>query len=425
MVRNQFQDIKKIKKNNEYKFIKKTYIPSDASEILKANVNNPNFYNKEKSKPRYTLWFVALVSVVFLFFALSFLFSSANVTINPKIKSISLNQDIVAIKDSNSDSEELSFASITLSDQDSKLISAGEEKDYKEKAKGKVVIYNKFSSSSQPLLVDTRLEGSNGKIYKTKTKVTVPGIKKDGNPGMVSVDIYATEDGADYNTPPIDLKILGFKGTSKYSKFEVRSVGEISGGIVGISRRVSEDQKINTANEVKINLENKLYSKAINQIPEGFILFKEASSLSIDDESFTSSEDGSVTFTIKGTLNGFLFNKDKLTKQIINFLIPDYDGSNVYISNLEDLTFTITNKENILFSDIKSVNFNLYGVPRIIYKIDLIKLTSDLLSKNKKEFNQILLKYPNIESAELSIKPIWKSTFPEKIERIKIIINYP
>jgi len=419
MARNLLQDIKKIEKVKKYEI--PTRVHNDSPSF--SNSSSLNFDKQEKtSGSRYTLWTVAFVSVIFLFFALSFLFSSATVTVNPKINAISLNENLSATKDSISSA--LSFNLTVVSDQESKTVLL-EEKDFNQAAKGKVLIYNKFSSLPQSFLVDTRLEGSNGKIYKTKTKIVVPGMSKDGTPGKAGVDIYASDPGVEYNSAPIDFKVLGFKGTPKYTKFYGRSVGEITGGVVGKSRQLSDDQKSTIEKEIKTNLENKLISKA-SQIPEGLVLFKDAVSFVFDDSSVSQvKDDGSVTLNIKGTLYGFILDEKKLTKKIIEYLVPDYNGSEAYISNIKDLTFVLLNKESVIFQDVKDIDFNIYGVPKIVYKIDSEKLALDLSNKDKKDFNQILSQYTNIESASSSIKPIWKSTFPEKTENIKVIINYP
>jgi hypothetical protein len=423
MARNQFQDIKKIDVNKGNNISKKVYVPTDASKIL--NRNNDNYNEVQKvSTTRYGLWVIAIISVIFLFFALSFFFSSATVTVSPKIKSLSLNQNLSAVKDSNT--VKLPFDLVILSDKESKIISGTEEKDFKDSAKGKVVLYNNFSSTPQSLLIDTRLEGSNNKIYKTKTKVTIPGMAKDGSPGKVSVDIYALEPGVEYNATPIDFKVFGFKGSPKYNKFYGRSVGDITGGFVGKSKQITDSQKTLAEKELKATLQTKLFNKVMSQIPEGFILFKDAAFLNIDDSSATPmTADGSITLNAKGTLYGFIFNEKKLTEKIVKYLLPDYDGSDVYISNIRDLTFALSNKENTSFADATAIDFNIYGVPKIVYRLDQTKLIISLVGKNKKDLNQLLLQYPNIDSASSSIKPIWKSTFPEKAKSIKIITNYP
>lgn len=435
MVRNKFQDIKvqntrkvEIKKEEISQKIyaprdREAYIPPSAYKILENKKNN--YETKRASGPRYTLWVVALVAVIFLFFALSFLFSNATITVNPKIKTISLNQNLSAVKDPNTD--KVPFDLVVLSDQESKSILL-EEKDFQESAKGTVLIYNKMNSTPQALAVDTRLEGSNGKIYKTKTKATIPGMSKDGVPGKVSVEIYGSELGKEYNSAPLDFKILGFKGTPKYSKFYGRSVGEISGGMVGKARLVTEDQKAIALKDLKASLQKKLFAKAVNQIPaKGFVLFKDATFLNIDDTNISPvTADGTVTMTIKGTLYGFIFNEEKLTKKIVEYLLPDETESDIYVSNLRDLSFVLLTKDILSYADVTDIDFNIYGVPKIVYKFDSTKLVPELLGKNKEYLNSLLLaEYPNVESATYSIKPIWKSTFPDKAEKINVIINYP
>ena len=59
------------------------------------------------------------------------------------------------------------------------------------------------------------------------------------------------------------------------------------------------------------------------------------------------------------------------------------------------------------------------------FGLDVDKLVADLLGKSKKDYNQILLKYPNIDSADLVISPFWKMSLPDKTRDIKVIVNYP
>jgi hypothetical protein len=400
-------------KNNKKRLIKKE--PIKTEHLVDVGIKH------SKNKYRYMLWFVALISIIFCFFAFSFLFSKAEVLVSVKTKDIVLNKNLSASLEGNVDI--LSFELTHISGDTSKTIFL-EEKDFNEKAKAKVILYNKFSSSSQILSIDTRLEGSNGKIYKTKNKVVIPGMSKDGTPGQVSVDIYAEKEGADYNSPPLDFKILGFKGTTKYEKFYGRSVGDITGGIVGKSRQVSDLQKIETEGELKTILENKLFNEISSQIP-GFLLYKDATFLKINDLTVSPvSSDASIVLTLSGTLYGIIFNEQKLTERIVKDNVEDYDNSDVYIPNIKDLTFSLSDKENILFDSVKNINFNLTGPAKIVWKLDIDKFTVDLLNKSKKDFNQILLQYPNIDSALVKLSPPWISSLPSKIKNIKVTVDF-
>lgn len=379
---------------------------------------------KVKKRSRYMLWFVALVSIVFCFFAVSFLFSKAEITVNPKIKDITLNENLSASKDSNTDA--LFFNLLKISGEENRAVLVTGEKDVLVKAEGVVRIYNAFNTSPLTLNKDTKLEGSNKKIYKTQSKVIIPGKTKSGTPGSVEVKIYGAEAGSDYNSAPLDFKILSFKGTSKYTKVYGRSKGDIAGGFKGKAPDISEADKTNAINDLKTDLEAKLLKKATNQIPSGFILFKDAVFLSLDDANVPfDAKDGNLTITLKGTLYGLLFNEKKLTKKIVEKNIEKYDGSDVYISNIKNLIFSLENKESVALGDVKDINFNLSGPAKIVYRLDENKFIGDLLGKSKKDFNQVLSQYPNIDSATLVLDPIWRMSIPDKSKNIKIIVNYP
>ena len=321
----------------------------------------------------------------------------------------------------------LPFELVVISGEEGKDIETTEMKDVFQKAEGNAIIYNAFGSAPQSLSIDTRLEGSNGKIYKTKTKVTIPGMTKDGKPGSVEVGIYGSSAGPEYNSIPIDFKIFGFKNTPKYAKIYARSKGAITGGFQGKFPVISDDEKASVINELKTALQKKLLEKATDQIPSGFILFKDAVFLDTGEENveMTSTQENVLSIKMKGTLSGILFNEIKLTKKIAENNIEKYDGSNVYLPNIRDLKFSLSNKDSISLADAKNINFNLSGNTKIVWKFDTGKLMGELLGKSKQDFNQILLQYPNIDSADLVVSPIWRNSIPDKSKNIKITVNYP
>ena len=384
--------------------------------------------NQNRDRPRYTLWFVAIISLLFFIFSLSYFFLKVVVTVNPKIKDVVLNENLSASKDSNDNGLFFNLVG-PISGEDSKTVQANTPKDVSNKATGTVVIYNTFGFSPQPLNIDTRLVGSNGKIYKTLTRTVVPGMNKDGTAGQVEVEIYANVAGSDYNSAPLDFYILGFKGTLKYAKFKVRSKTgtEIVGGFVGKVNVISDADKTSALAELNLSLKAKLLAKLTSQIPSGFVLFKDAVFLSTQDPiiPLNADQNNNFTITLGGTLDGLLFNENNLTKKIAEDNIENYDESEVYIPNIKDLTFSLSNKDNVSFADMKNIDFNLSGSAKIVWKLDESKLIADLLGKSKKDFDQILLQYPNIDSAQLSFSPFWRMSFPDKSKDIKVIVNYP
>ena len=411
MAKNSFQDIIKIKK------IQKNVFPKQ--DFLASNHKNTNV-----PRNKYMLWLVAFVSLIFLFFALSILFFKANLFVNPKVKDMILNQDFSANKSGADD--HLSFDLVAVSGTENKNVVGTVLKDVSEKAEGVVLVYNAFSILPQTLALETKLEGSNGKIYKTLKKITVPGIKKDGAPGSAEVNISASVAGEEYNSAPLDFKIVIFKGTPKYAKFYARSKGEIVGGYKGKFHQVSLIDKTIILNSLKATLKEKLLKKATDQIPPGFILFKDAVFLNLNDEGVEfSSKENSIPIQIKGTLYGFLFEEKKLINEIAKNSIDQYDGSEIYMQNIRSLIFSLSDDNSSSFEEVKNLNFHLSGPLKIVWRINENKFIADLLDKTKDDFKTILAEYPSIDSADLVIKPFWKSSFPSQSKDIEITVNYP
>lgn len=383
-----------------------------------------NFQKTNTNNFRWKLWSVAGVSILFLFFALSYLFSRADVTINPKIQDLKLNSVLSATKDPTATTP--SFDLVVISGEETQKVQATEKKYFEVKAKGTIIFYNKFSNKSQTLNIDTQLEGSNGKIYKTENRVVIPGMAKDGKPGSVEVGIYGANAGEAYNSIPLDFKILNFKNTPKYTKIYARSKDSISGGVKGDFYVISAEDRDKIVANLKETLQNKLLKKATEQIPSGFVLFKDAVVLNIvDNNKYSVSKETEVPLSFKGTLYGFLLDEKKLTDKLAKDNVDKYDGSNVYISNIKDLSFSLSDKENISFGDVNNISFALKGDAKFVWKFNTASFLKDLVGSQKNEFNTILSKYPNISSASLILKPMWLRSLPKKETEIKVMVNYP
>lgn len=380
----------------------------------------------EREEPRgpkghKAIWGVAVFAVLFFLFALSYFFAKAHVAIEPKIKDTEINQNLTAnLKATDGD---LSFDLVVISGDEQQVVKATEEKQVSSTAHGNVVLYNNFSVAPQKLDINTRLEGSNGKIYKTAKAVTVPGMIGT-TPGSVEVVVNGSEVGDTYNSDPLDFKIFGFKGTPKYEKFYGRSKGNLIGGFKGLSHVVSTADKDQAVKDLTVKLREKLLQKATNQIPSGFVLFKDAIYLDIEDGANVDvlSSTSELPITIRGTLYGAILEEGELSKEITTGIVDK--NEDVYVSNLKDLTFKLSSPLDTL-KTAKSIAFSLSGSAKVVWKVNTVKLLGDLLGKSKKDFNQILLQYPNITGAKLSVSPVWNRSIPDKADDIKININYP
>src|SRR3989344_6747203 len=98
------------------------------SETKYASVYE-NFAGKgQDTRSRYGLWVVAVASVAFLLFALSFLFTKAKITVSPKSADVNLSENFQAEKDAAAEGS-LPFDLVALEGTESKIVAAGEEKE--------------------------------------------------------------------------------------------------------------------------------------------------------------------------------------------------------------------------------------------------------------------------------------------------------
>lgn len=372
---------------------------------------------------KHGMWFAALVSIIFLLFGITFLFARAKITIHPKVQTLALNENFTAVRGVATD--DLTFDLVVISGEENKTLEGTSEQDVKRPAIGTVVLYNAFSQTSQTLDIDTRLEGSNGKIYKTDKRVVVPGVAKDGTPGSIEVGVHASEVGDGYNSAPLDFKVFGFKGTPKYAKFYGRSKSPLTGGYVGKMTIVSAEEKTTAVNEMKEALKAKLIKKTGDQIPEGFILFPDAVEFVVDEQSIDeTSGTTEVPVKIKGTLYGFLFEEKELTKKIATVAEKEYADEPVYIPNLKDFTFVL-GSSTTAFKDARNISFNLSGSSSLVYRVDGDMVASDTLGIKKRDFEKVLSKYENVDKASVVLRPFWKGTLPDKMKKIKVEVVYP
>lgn len=393
--------------------------------IVQTDIQRNSFekVGKTPTKNHKSLWFVALFAVLALFLALSSNFSSAKVTITPKSKDFKLEELLNATRGS-VEGPELSFEIVSMEGSENTIVVATTQKEMKTAARGQVFIYNKYSAAPQKLSVDTRLEGSNGKIYKTDKEVVVPGMNGDV-PGSVEVGVYGFEPGEIYNSGPLDFKIFGFRGTGKYDKFYARSVGDIVGGMSGKFYVISEEQKMKVSSDLSLTLKDNLTKKVLEQVPEDYILFEDALIFKEGSSNVSATQkEESAPISVTGSVFGFLFKESALVSKLAKIAITDYDGTEVFIPELNNFNIIFGNKED-LSVDTKNLNFKLAGSGKIVYRIAETDIASQLLGRKKEDFKRILAENKNIENAELILRPLWRTKLPDKLNRIKVIVNYP
>lgn len=375
----------------------------------------------ESGWPRKILWLAVALFLILPVAILAFGFRKAVLTVAPHSAPITVNNEFVAAK-SGGDNV-LPFQTASLVRDEKTVIPADIEKRVSEKASGAIVIYNGFSQEPQRLIKNTRFETPDGLIYRIPKSVVVPGKRANGKetiPGTVEATVFADSPGEEYNGPPTDFTIPGFKSDpARFAAFYARSKTPLSGGQDGIILTPSEAAELSARETLRAKLRENVRAEMQSHLPEGFVLFADAISLSFESLPLTQSGNGNVVIGEKLSAIAYLFPKKELASAIVKQTLPSYDGSPVEIPALATLAFAFS-KDAAPSGESDALRFTLTGAAKVVWTFDEQALRSALAGKQKSELAAALSAFPAVERAEVMFRPFWSSRFPENPARVEI-----
>lgn len=383
----------------------------------------------KKNRTRFIIWSLVVFAVCGLALAIAQYFSSAIVVVTPVRKVVHLDNEFLVPKTASSTDLIFDFTSFT--EDLMKEIPATAEKELQKKASGTVVLYNAFSAAPQRLIINTRLEAPDHKIFKIDSSVVVPGatMSKSGSvitPGSVEVVAYADAPGKEYNIGLSDFTIPGFKGSPRYTKFTARSKPDspIQGGFLG-SVKIPEDSAIATAqNELKEELKKIVATKARAQIPKESIFFPGSMIVRFEEIPVALGKESTTKISMRALVSVFFFDEKLLAEKITRILLPEGGPAGLSLKNTTGVSFTFVDPvDNIIPSDLTRVKFKLSGDVALAGDVDAKKLSSLLAGTAKKNFDSIIKQQTSIEKANLTIRPMWNVKLPTDENKITVKID--
>lgn len=380
------------------------------------------------SNSKRILYIVISLFVLALLFGISALFKSAEIRVTPKNETKTIDEDFKALKDVSANS--LGFQVVTTAKDVEKTVEATGEEKVDTKATGTIVVYNNYSTQSQPLVKTTRFATTEGLIFRATEDVMVPGTQvKDGKTvaGSVEITVEADKPGANYNISFKDFTIPGFKGTPKYTKIYARSKTEMTGGFSGMQKTASKDVVAGTDKELEDSLKASLSKDIVAQIPENFILYQNTISYKLDPTtqvSVSSGGDNSINNVVlkkKGSISAIIFDKGSLSRAIISKILPDMVNDVIKITNLDDLSFSIASSTSFDPNNTTLLSFNLKGDASFVWVFDENKLKSDLLGLSKQNASTVISTYGTIKEAWIETHPFWNQSVPDDPKKVTLI----
>lgn len=296
------------------------------------------------------------------------------------------------------------------------------QKEVARKARGEVTVFNNFNSDPQGLIATTRFESTAGLTFRTPRAITIPGAKLvDGKlvPGSIVVEVLADKPGQEYNINADEFKIPGFKGSPRYEGFYAESSEPMSGGIVGLSKVVTE-QDFNTA---KDSVTNEALAKALDDLKSqtnGLKITEKIENQITELKSTAEVDDAVEGFAISVTAEAqtIAFQEEDLIKLVEAFV--NKEGDIVLLKE----TVSMEYKDMKLNLEKKELSFKLSAQGEVAKKVDQQKVISGLLGMKQKDIKNYLLNIPEIESARVILSPFWIRSMPQKTKDVEIEVLY-
>ena len=290
------------------------------------------------------------------------------------------------------------------------------------KARGKVMIYNKYSSAPQSLVATTRILSKDGKLFRLIDSVIVPGMEGE-TPGKIEAKVSADKPGSSFNIEASSFTIEGFKGNPKYEKFEVVSADAMVGGSDNSDNKLVKyilGKDIDTARTGTLESLEKSFEDEIKKYIEdsrGYVLDSAKKEI-IENKSSLDADDvtDKFNYTIKQKIRLMTFSEEDLLAVAEKSLKEKMDSGYEFDEN--EITTEIIKDVTDFEKKTLSLRLNVSGV--VWPKIDRDNFKKGIANKNEEEFGDVLKKYQEIKKVDIGYNPGWLSGVPVSEQKIYI-----
>ena len=378
---------------------------------------------EKTKKSRFLFKFIAVFLILILLGAFGFVvlnrISTVAINISPHKETLAIDSRLRAY--TNPITTGLSFEIMRLSAEESGLVTATGISSSGQKAGGKITVYNNYSNAPQKLIINTRFQTSDGKIYRIREPIVIPGM------GVKEATVYADQAGEEYNIGPADFTLPGLKGGARFEKVFAKSKSAMSGGSSGNARVVKKEDIDSVKASINDKIKNRLAEMFSAQKPESYLLFADAVKIEYlenpDNPKVGDLSSRSMVFKINGSAVGYLLKKDALSKALTDDnagnLKKAPKNEPVAVENIESLDFSLISAD----AQNKEITVRLKGSANFVWVVDTAKLLEEIINYKGKNYASVFQNYPTIEKAAVVQSPKWWIKFPSDKNKIKINID--
>jgi hypothetical protein len=298
------------------------------------------------------------------------------------------------------------------------------QKDVSQKAKGKITIYNAYSSQPQSLVATTRFTAPDGKVFRLEKGITIPGAKiSDGKiaPSSIEAGVIADKPGEEYNIGPVSkFTIPGFSGSPKFEGFYAESKAPMSGGFIGMAKVVTQADIDRAKEKVKSLLSTALKEELGLKAPKDLKTIEGMSDANLSDLVFSHAVgEKADTFKVSGSLVlKAAYFKEGDIRDILQRVMRAEIGYDADIK-ADSIQYGVARTD---FSQNKST-FPIQYEATLTRRVDVEALKTELIGKNKVDTKSVIFAVPGLESAKVSLWPFWVASVPKDSEKLTIIVQ--
>ena len=308
---------------------------------------------------------------------------------------------------------------LTLEKFESGEFQATGSKNVSEKAKGKITVHNGYSPQAQNFIA-SRFQSENGKIFWAAKSFSVPGMSGT-DPGKVEIDVIAAAAGDSYSIGPSRFTMPALKGTARGEKIYGVSTSAMSIAKLDQSKIVSSEDLSKAYDSLKEKIRPQLQALRQN-MPTGFQLWSEAYNEELAETSSNPEIGESAdkfTASVKMIARAVVFKNEDLEDYINREISTGTEEGKILLPGSKEISFV---NPPVVDYQKGSVAASLNIKYDVIDDPSVEKFKDAILNKNKKEINEIMLAYKNIERVEVKYSTFFMRRVPSDPDRVKITI---
>lgn len=425
-------DIKPPKADSKVEKEIKHFLSENKSNTARTAKKSRGRQNKEK-RPIWVpvsigISVIVIIVGVYLFFKLP----QAEITIWPKVDTLSFKQTITA--DKSVDLVDLAEAVIPAqyfqtTKTNAQDFPATGNASNEGRASGTITIYNKYDPPTPfTFKAGTHFMSDSGKLFVASQKIVIPAAKKSGSkitPGTVQVQVKAVEGGDSYNIAPSNFSVPGLKGTAYYYSINATSSVAMAGGYSGKVKKVTADDIQGAKDVLTEKTAADAESALKSQISSDYILLDNALLSNVTSAS-TQTKSGTIAETfnyqVTATASAVAFKKSDLEQFAKNYIISQMSDGKTMLDNYLKLDYS-ANKVDVSGGEI---TLNLDFSSGVYQSINKNSIELSVLGKNSDQVKETINNSLGDQVSQVKIKfwPFWVTSAPNNQKAVNIELKF-